>query len=133
MGYLVINWVLGSVSLLITFGLLPGFRVSEVEAAVLVAGLVGLSSATIASAVRRIRGSLNAGLTWLLAFIADALIFRVTALIIPGFAMRGFAPAFAGAAVLVILSVALARIEDFWLHHGGSGSILNSRASYKAF
>jgi uncharacterized membrane protein YvlD (DUF360 family) len=126
MGYLIVNWVVGSIGLLVVASLLPGFRVTWIEAALLVAGTVGLLSAAIASAVRQARGAVNASMTWALVFLADALLFRVTALAVPGFAMRGFAPAFVGAAMLVFLSVALARIETLWLDRAASESAPNS-------
>lgn len=109
MVYLIINWVLSTVSLLILVSVLPDYRVNEFEAVLLATGVVGLLSALLGLTLRRSLGPLSVAMSAAFLFLVDAVLFRVSALMVPGFAMRGFAPALAGAVLLLALNLALLR------------------------
>ncbi len=109
MVYLIINWVLSTVSLLILVNVLPGYRVNEFEAVLLATGAVGLLSALLGLMLRRSLGPLSLVMSAAFLFLVDAVLFRVSALMVPGFAMRGFTPALVGAVLLLALNLALLR------------------------
>jgi putative membrane protein len=109
MGYLIVNWVLSALGLFIVSAVLPGFRVLDFQAALLAAGLVGLLSAIAAGMLRRANSPASLGISSIFLIAADTFLFRLSALLIPGFAMTGFFPAVAGAVVLLTVSLVLLR------------------------
>jgi putative membrane protein len=113
MVYLIINWVLSAASLLVLASILPGFRILEVQAAVLATGMVGLISALIGMLLKQVAGVVTLAMSGAFLFLVDAFLFRLIALLVPGFAMEGMYPAFAGALLLLGLNIALLR----WLPH----------------
>jgi putative membrane protein len=113
MVYLIINWVLSAASLLVLASILPGFRILEVQAAILATGMVGLISALIGMLLKQVAGVVTLAMSGAFLFLVDAFLFRLIALLVPGFAMEGMYPAFAGALLLLGLNIALLR----WLPH----------------
>jgi putative membrane protein len=117
MVYLIINWVLSAVGLLGVAFLAPGFRVSDFASAVIAAGIVGLVSALIGLTLRY-AGSIAIVFSLALLGVLDTFLFRLSGLLIPGFAMNGFVPAICGAVALVCVNIATLRYatslrEDF--------------------
>ncbi len=110
MVYFIINWVLGSLSLLLMSTLFPGFRVAEFASALVAAGVVGLLNAGLAILLHYSTGRLGIALAGTFLVISDSFLFRLAGLIIPGFAMRGFFPAFAGGFLLLALNLVLPRV-----------------------
>jgi putative membrane protein len=110
MGYLIVTWVFSALGLFALAATLPGFRVLDYQSALLAAGVVGLISALAASAFKRITGTSALAVTGILLVLLDTFLFRLSALVVPGFAMTGFFPAVAGAAVLLAISLATARL-----------------------
>lgn len=111
MVYLIVNWVSSVACLLVVAGLLPGVRVQDFGAALLAIGIVGLLSALLGLSLRYANSSV--GLVALCSFfltVVDAFLFRVSALLAPGFTMGGFFPAIVGAIVLLSLNLALMRL-----------------------
>jgi putative membrane protein len=111
MVFLLVNWVLGSLALLLVSSVFPGFRVTELQSAVLATGAVGLISAVIALALIRVPVPTGLAISAIFLFGIDIGLFRVAALLVPGFAMLGFAPAIAGALVLVALHLVVLRLR----------------------
>lgn len=126
MVYLIINWVLSTMSLLGVAALVPGFRVTEFESELLAAGVVGLLSASLGLILKHVNRIVTAAMSGAFLFLMDALLFRMSALMVPGFAMSGFFPALAGAAVLLALNVVLLRILPAKAEGFDSGSLLSS-------
>lgn len=110
MVYLIANWVLSVTVLLAVAGLLPDVSVAEFTSALIAAGMVGLISAGLGTLVKHATGVVSLVLSGSFLGIADAFLFRMSALMVPGFTMRGFAPAVAGAVVLVALNLVLLRV-----------------------
>jgi putative membrane protein len=105
MAYLTINWVLSALSLLGVAVFVPGFRVTDYGSAVVACGVVGLLAALLGGVLKH-TGGVAALVGWsAIMLVIDLLLFRLSGLLIPGFAMRGFVPAFAGAAALVAVSL----------------------------
>jgi uncharacterized membrane protein YvlD (DUF360 family) len=120
MTYLIINWALSSSGLFALAAILPGFRITELPSALIAAGVVALLHAAISSVFKpAVEGG---GVTVPAAFLlfVDTFSFRVVALLVPGFAMLGFAPAFAGAVLLFGLNLIL----PYLFREGGKSSRL---------
>jgi putative membrane protein len=126
MVFLIVNWVLGAFALVLVAHLFPGFRVTEFQSALLAAGVVGLISAAIALAFKRVMSPAGLAISGTLLVIVDSFLFRVMALVVPGFAMLGFYPAFAGAFVLLALHLCLLWLQRTRHHAVQSESLLRS-------
>jgi uncharacterized membrane protein YvlD (DUF360 family) len=110
MTYLIVNWVLSSSGLFALAAILPGFRITELQSALLATGVVALLHAAISSVFKPVVGDGGVTVPAALLLVVDTFAFRVVALLVPGFAMLGFAPAFAGAVLLFGLNLALPRL-----------------------
>lgn len=110
MVYLIVNWVCSVVGLLAVACLFPGFQVAEFESALIATAVVGLISAGLGTLLKHAGGPAGLAITGAFLLLADTLLFRMSALLVPGFAMRGFAPAIAGAVVLLGLNLVLLRV-----------------------
>jgi len=107
MGGLLASWLLGTTALLGVALLAPGFRISSVESALIVALVVGLVSSILSLLLRLASGVVSLALCAAFLVLMDAFVFRVTALVVPGFAMLGLVPAFVGAILLSVLHLVL--------------------------
>lgn len=108
MVYLIINWILSVIGLLAVTFFVPGFRILDFGSALIAAGIVGLVSALIGLMLR------HAGLWALVLSVAllgvfNTFLFRLSGLLIPGFAMNGFVPAIAGAVALIVVNIVTLR------------------------
>ncbi|MGO9094069.1 MAG: phage holin family protein [Bryobacteraceae bacterium] len=110
MVYLIVNWLCSVVGLLVVVRLFPGFQVAEFESALIAAAIVGLISAGLGALLKHAGGAVGLAITGVFLVLADTLLFRMSALLVPGFAMRGFAPAFASAMLLLALNLVLLRV-----------------------
>ncbi|HWR54832.1 MAG TPA: phage holin family protein [Bryobacteraceae bacterium] len=108
MVYLIINWFLSLMGLLGVTLFVPGFRVTDFASAVIAAGLVGLVSALIGLTLRHI-GPIAVVFSIALLGVLNTFLFRLSGLLIPGFAMNGFVPAICGAIALAVVNVATLR------------------------
>jgi putative membrane protein len=107
MVYLMVNWTLSALGLLAVASVAPGSRVLELESILIAAGAVGLISAGLGTVLRHAPGVFALIMSAIFLVIVDAFLFRLSALLVPGFQMRGFAPAIAGALVVLALNIAL--------------------------
>jgi putative membrane protein len=108
--YLIVNWVSSVLSLLAVACLLPEVQILEFQSALIATGIVGLISAGLGTLLKHASGAVGLAFAGIFLAIADTLLFRMSALVVPGFAMRGFAPAIAGAIVLLALNLVLLRV-----------------------
>jgi putative membrane protein len=119
--YLAVSWVLSSASLLGVAYLAPGFRIGGLEAAMIAAGAVALVAAVLGTLFHEITGPVGMIVSGLILFLTISVVFRLSALLVPGFAMQGFAPAFAGAGVVFLVQALLRSLserlhsEEFWM------------------
>lgn len=104
MVYLIVNWVLGIVALLGVTIFVPGFRVSEIGSALIAAGVIALFSAVLSTLLRHLTGTVSVIVWGSLVFIVNLFLFRISGLMIPGFAMTGFVPAISGAVALMAVN-----------------------------
>lgn len=108
---LLLNWVLSAVAVWIVAQLVPGFSVSGPVAALIAALAIGFINATIGIVLKIVTFPLTLltlGLFW---FVINALMLELaSALLAPGFQVRGFFAAFVGAIVLSIVNLVLKAI-----------------------
>ncbi len=110
MVFLMVGWMAGTLELVLLASVFPGFRVADFQSAVFAASVVALFSAAIATVLRGIVSWVTTGISAVLLAVADALLFRLVALIVMGFAMRAFYPAVAGAVLLVGTHLAMLKV-----------------------
>jgi putative membrane protein len=95
--------------LFILAAVFPGFRVLDFGAALVATGVVGLVSASLGVLLKHVTGPISLAMSSVFLLILNTLIFRISALLIPGFLMVGFLPALAGALLLLVLNGFLLR------------------------
>jgi putative membrane protein len=110
MVYLMINWALSALGLLAVAAVAPGSRIIEIESVLVAVGVVGLISAGLGTVLRHAPGMFALAMSAVFLLIIDGALFRLSALVVPGFHMSGFGPAIAGALLLLALNVVLLRL-----------------------
>jgi len=108
---LLLNWVLSAIAVWIVAQLVPGISVSGPKNALIAALVIGFINATIGFVLKVITFPLTLmtlGLFWL---VINALMLEfASALLAPGFQVRGFFAAFIGAIVLSLVNLLLRSI-----------------------
>ncbi len=110
MVYLVLNWTLGTAGLALLTLVLPGVRIDEFHSALIAAAVTALLHAAVSTVFRPASGEAVPTLPVTLLAVWDTIVFRVVALLVPGFAMHSLYPALAGGALLLALNLALPRL-----------------------
>jgi putative membrane protein len=104
---LLINWLLSAISLIIVAHVVRGFEVTSFGSALIAALVIGLINATVGLFLKIVTFPLTLitlGIFW---FVINALMLKLAANLVSGFAIEGFLPAFFGAIVLSIVNVFL--------------------------
>lgn len=104
---MLLNWILSAVLLLVVSHLVPGFVVTSFLAALIAAVVIGLINATIGLFLKVITFPLTVFSLGIFLLVINALMLMLAARFVPGFAIRGFAPAFWAALLLAILHMFL--------------------------
>src|SRR3984957_316161 len=108
---LLLNWVLSALAVWIVAQLGIGISVRGAAAALIAALVIGFINATLGAVLKIITFPLTLltlGLFW---FVINALMLELaSALLTPGFEVRGFLAAFVGAIVLSLVNVVLKAI-----------------------
>jgi putative membrane protein len=107
---LLLHWVISALCLLLVSRFIPGFVVSGFGSALLAAVVIGLVNGTLGLLLKLLSLPLiiiTFGLFW---FVINALMLEFASLFVPGFTVRGFAPAFWGAIILSLLNFAIRAI-----------------------
>ena len=105
--YLITNWFLSALSIVIVAHLIPGFQVRGFGTALIAAVVIGLVNATIGIFVKLLTLPLTIVTFGLFLFVVNALMLMFASALVPGFVVSGFLPAFFGAVVLMIINTAL--------------------------
>ncbi len=124
MVYLIVNWVLSSIGLFALANTLPGFHISDQEAALIAAGVVGLMSGLMGTLLRYAGNVIGLAMSAAFLLTVDVFLVRVSGLLVPGFSMRGFGPAIMGALALLLLNLVLVRAARSKLGRLDSESLL---------
>jgi putative membrane protein len=107
---LLAHWILSALCLLLVSRFVPGFIVSGFGTALLAAVVIGLVNGTLGLLLKVISIPLiliTFGLFWL---VINAVMLEFASLLVPGFVVRGFVPAFWGALILSLLNFAVRAI-----------------------
>ena len=99
-----LHWILSAVALWIVAHVVRGIYVSGPMAALIAALVIGFVNATLGLILKILTFPLTIltlGLFW---FVINALMLKLAAAIVPGFAVRGFVPALIGAVLMSVVS-----------------------------
>jgi putative membrane protein len=105
MRYLLLNWLLSAVSLLIVAYVVPGFEVDGIIAALIAAIVLGLINSTLGAVLKFVTFPLivlTLGVFWI---VINALMLELASWVVPGFEVQSFGSAFFGAIVLALVNM----------------------------
>ena len=105
--YLVTNWFLSALSIIIVAHLIPGFQVRSFGTALIAAVVIGLVNATIGIFVKLLTLPLTIVTFGLFLLVVNAIMLLLASSLVSGFVVAGFLPAFVGAIVLSLINTAL--------------------------
>ena len=110
MARLIAHWVLSALCLLLVARFVPGISVRGFGTALLAAVIIGFVNGTIGLLLKILTFPLivlTFGIFWI---IINALMLKFASLFVPGFQVRGFAPALWGAIILSLLNIAVREV-----------------------
>jgi putative membrane protein len=105
--YLIVNWFLSALSLIIVAHLVPGFRVDSFGTALVAALVIGFINATLGLLLKVLTLPLTVLTFGLFLFVINALMLRFASGVVSGFGVESFGAAFVGAIVLAIVHAVL--------------------------
>jgi putative membrane protein len=104
---LLVQWILSAAALLVVSHLVPGFRVQGVGPALMAALVIGLLNATVGPILKILTFPISIFTLGLFLLVINGLMIMLASLIVRGFHVHGFVPAFLGAAVLAVLGMVI--------------------------
>jgi len=105
--YLIVNWLLSALSLMIVAHIVPGFHVSSFGTALVAAIVIGFINATLGLLLKILTLPLTILTFGLFLFVINALMLRFASGLISGFTVSSFGAAFIGAIILAVLNTVL--------------------------
>jgi putative membrane protein len=102
---LLLHWLLSAITLLLVAHLVPGFVVSSLGVALIASLVIGLVNATLGLVLKVLTFPLSILTFGLFLLVINALMLKFASLLVPGFEVRGFGPAFVGAILIFILNM----------------------------
>jgi putative membrane protein len=100
-----VRWLLDAAALLITAGLVPGFRIRSFGAALVAVLVIGLLNVTLGLALKLITLPLAILTLGLFLLVINAFILKLAGRVVPGFEVETWGAALIGAVVLALLHV----------------------------
>ncbi|HSP96267.1 MAG TPA: phage holin family protein [Candidatus Dormibacteraeota bacterium] len=110
MMYLLLNWLLSALSLLIVCHLVSGFQVASFGTALVASLVIGLINATIGLLLKIVTFPLTIVTLGLFLFVVNAIVLMLASKLVNGFAISSFGSALLGAIVLAIVHLILRRL-----------------------
>lgn len=107
MMYLLLNWILSALSLLIVAHLVSGFQVQSFGTAMIASVVIGLISATLGLLLKIVTFPLTIVTFGLFLFVVNAIVLILASKLVPGFLVAGFWSAFLAAIVLAVVQMLL--------------------------
>lgn len=110
MARLIAHWVLSALCILLVARFVPGISVNGFGTALLAAVIIGFVNGTLGVLLKILTFPLivlTLGIFWI---IINALMLKFASLLVPGFNVHGFAPAFWGAIILSLLNIAVRQV-----------------------
>ena len=108
--YLLLNWVLSALSLLIVCHIVPGFQMASFGTALVASLVIGLFNATIGFLLKVVTFPLTIVTLGLFLFVVNALMLWWASKLVDGFHISSFGSALLGAIVLALVHVVLRRL-----------------------
>jgi putative membrane protein len=107
---LLVQWLLSAIALLIVSQIVPGIHVDGLWPALIASLVIGLLNATFGMILKIITFPFSIITLGLFLLVINGLMLLLASSIVRGFTVRGFVPAFWGAAVLALLGMAIRAI-----------------------
>ena len=104
MVYLIVNWVLNALLLLLVAHLVTGFRVAGFGTALVAAIVIGLINATLGLLLKLVTLPLTIVTFGLFLLVVNALMLWLAGSLVPGFEVSGFMPALLAAILMAALN-----------------------------
>jgi putative membrane protein len=104
---LLLQWLLSAIALLIVSKIVPGFVVHGLWPALIASLVIGLLNATVGLLLKIITFPLSIVTLGIFLLVINGLMLLLASSIVRGFTVRGFVPAFFGAAVLALLGMVI--------------------------
>lgn len=114
----IISFIGSALALLATAYIVPGVTITDPKALIVATIIVGLLNTFIKPIVKLISLPITLITFGLFAIVINAIFFALAALFSPGFEIDGIIPAFIGAIVLSVVSIAI----DFFTSRMGNGN-----------
>ena len=111
MVYWLIRWLISAILLLVVSRVVRGFEVTGLGPALIASLLIGLVNATLGLFLKIVTFPLSVITFGVFLLVINALMLLFVSALVPGFVVRGFAPAFWGALLLAILGM----LTRLWL------------------
>lgn len=108
--YLLLNWLLSAVSLLIVCQVVPGFEIASFGTALVAALVIGLFNATIGLVLKIVTLPLTIVTLGLFLFIVNAFVLWLASQVVRGFVITSFGSALLAAIVLALVHLLLRRL-----------------------
>ena len=103
MVHLLINWLLSALALWMVSRIISGVQVRDFGAALIATVAIAVVNMLIGVPLRILTFPLTVVTLGLFLLVLNAFLLKLSSLFVPGFAVRGFVPAFFGSIVLTIL------------------------------
>jgi putative membrane protein len=104
---LLVNWVLSALALFVVAKIVNGFEMDGCGSALLAAIVVGFVNGTLGAILKLVTLPLTILTLGLFGFVVNAIVLKLAAALVPGFRIRGFAPALWGAVVLSLVNLVI--------------------------
>jgi putative membrane protein len=105
--YLLINWLLSAVSLVIVAAIVPGIEIAGFGTAMIAAILIGLVNVTLGLLLKIFTFPLVLVTFGAFLILINALMLKIAAAMMPGFRVQGCLPAILGAILLSLVNTLL--------------------------
>jgi putative membrane protein len=106
MSYLLFRWVVNAMTLVIVANVVPGISVENFYSALIAALILGLANALVRPLLFILTLPVTIITLGLFIFVINALMLWLVSTMVKGFVISGFVPAFLGAIVLWLISMA---------------------------
>lgn len=108
--YLLLNWLLSALSLLIVCHIVPGFELASFGTALVAALVIGLFNATIGLVLKIVTFPLTIVTLGLFLFVVNAFVLWLASQVVQGFLITSFGSALLAAIVLAVVHLVLRRL-----------------------
>ena len=105
--YLLVNWGVSALSLMVVAHVISGFRVQSFGTALLAALVIGLINATLGLLLKILTLPLTIITFGLFLLVVNALMLRLASSVVPGFEVTGFGPALLAAIILALINTVM--------------------------